>query len=193
MGGLFNRSKTPPPKVEISRGQRLLLGWIFVAATSFMLIELLGTVWQISRSKSWPATDAKVTVDEIWQSESGWVADLHYTYEVAGRRYSGTRMVINNDGFSTRAELEDLLKPNADGNVPVYYDPLSPDESVLVRGTLAKWTWIIGFLILPIGLVVGIAALRNRIPGWVDPAAEPAAETASSEETHSADNDALPA
>ena len=86
---------------------------------------------------------------------------IEYTYEVAGRPYTGQRLRFSSSEASSPAQVQKLVAPFAPGRpATVYYDPADPRSSTLdtsVAGTRASE--IIGLVLAlagTIGIVVGI-------------------------------------
>ncbi|MEY4763866.1 MAG: hypothetical protein RI907_539 [Pseudomonadota bacterium] len=114
-----------------------------------LLVVLAGCAWyawQIKReSPQWPQVTGEITLSRARaMNETGdasgtpthhWVAEVQYSYEVDGVRYTGSRIrALGLNHFDEAAALSEL-KPFALGaKVPVFYRPDHPATSVLVPG-----------------------------------------------------------
>ena len=66
---------------------------------------------------------------------------LKYAYKADGQSYEGGHIAYNALEYSTRdAANRVVAQLNADGQIPVYYNPGDPQQSVLVRGVLVSDT-----------------------------------------------------
>ncbi|MEZ5442385.1 MAG: DUF3592 domain-containing protein [Lysobacterales bacterium] len=154
-------------------------------------LSLLGVVvlliglylaWLGWRSQDWPSVAGVVDTVQVQQSKGGsasaaqrqpsWHVQLRYRYDVDGRsrvgeRYSFTRGVRASDDYPDEA----LARAAAAGwtvgkPLPVYYDPLRPDEAVLERG-IGPASFI------PAGLGVGLMLLGLLLGWWQRRATSP--------------------
>lgn len=99
-------------------------------------------VWRAVRAGRWVATEGHITragaVGSATDAPFDGVArlqwanvDVHYEYEVNGRRYRSNR--VNFTGHSFHAAIATGLAYNVGDPVMVWYDPFHPSESVLDR------------------------------------------------------------
>lgn len=154
-------------------------------------LSLLGVVvlliglylaWLGWRSQDWPSVMGQVDAVQVQQSKGGsagaaerqpsWHVQLRYRYAVAGQsrlgqRYSFTRGVRASDDYPDEASARAAAAGWTVGKpMPVYYDPLLPDEAVLERGIgLASF--------IPAGLGVGLMLLGLLLGWWQRRVASP--------------------
>jgi len=114
-------------------------------------------------SENWPATEAHIT-ESGWRTRVGDSSDMYlhvkYDYTVEGKQYSSDRL--------TYASTSDLPKHFLDefpvgATVPVYYDPASPQTSVLITGS-SSWasaTIAVGGIAVCVALVMIGFAVRK--------------------------------
>jgi len=162
--------------------------WVWIA---FVAIGSLPKLWQWLQRKAaenWPTTPAKIENTEIgrakWsvnRSSRGLVAQLHYSYSVAGEYYSGTF----EKSFATEAEAEEFLRDLTGKSTFVRYKADQPARSTLLPQDLetllttrsasassAEITlsmadtlpvWSLPFL----GLFLGLAAVGFILSLWI--------------------------
>ena len=114
-------------------------------------------------SEDWPAAEAHIT-ESGWRTRVGDSSDMYphvkYDYTVEGKQYSSDRL--------TYASSEELPKHFLDefpvgATVPVYYDPASPQTSVLITGS-TSWhsgTIAVGGIAVCVALVMIGFAVRK--------------------------------
>lgn len=104
-----------------------------------------------SRAENWPSTTGTVTESVVGTERERPV--LEYEYEVDGQSYRNDSVWVSGQSASYQ-RLRSLVESSPPGTeVTVYYDPDSPDVSLMVGGT----EWRLG--LLAVGLVlVGVGA-----------------------------------
>ena len=147
----------------------------FVAAcVGFGLLAMLvifGIQRHAARQRSWPIAPGKVTSSDVHQyeewssSDSGsrrlqtmYRADVVYSYEVAGVRYTGDKAKT---GGGVSSNIEAIARRTAERfpvgtTLKVHYDPQNPAESALNPGS--RWLlllWLIPAAVFALAYVVG--------------------------------------
>ena len=135
---------------------KIVIGVILLLITPFAAFACFLSYRQAQASGDWPATKGTVTVSRV-DSTIGrkTKAKISYDYSVNGSSFVGTRVRFNDTTGSGRNAQEQLIEPYPVGaKVDVFYDPSSPNISILEAG--AGWGSL-GLFLIPI-LLVGIAA-----------------------------------
>ena len=141
--------------------------WIIfgVLWTAIALIVTVRSRW----SKSWLQTIGTVVYSEVKSTESRSVSNdmlvdstayephIKYTYSVGGRECENDKFASAvTPGIRDPAGAEDILRGYPVGSqVAVFYNPLSPEDSVLVPGGSRGNVYflLIGFVILAVGVI----------------------------------------
>jgi hypothetical protein len=136
------------------------------------LSMLIGVLLGIRKSKSvqqWPSTTGRITesttLGSFQQSGKGriWIEEpkLSYTYVVDGKEYTGHDIGIAETDTASKQAAEDKIAPYPMGkDVTVFYNPKSPDDSVLEKQLDTAALSIVG-IIGSIFLVIGIVIFLN--------------------------------
>lgn len=168
-----------------SSGQlQTVVGWIF--GGSFTLLGLLFVMIggfelrQGLKTNDWPAAAGRIVESKIVEKKvdgsSGrrrsrssdrdrdYTVDVRYSYEVEGQRFEGDRLRYGNESHDSRASAMEEQSLFASGKeVQVYYDPKTPNQSVLIKGIGLSWLGMaLGLMALVIGLVVMFHMVRSR-------------------------------
>jgi len=140
--------------------------WIAGAAFASMLIVVIVVERRkLSKTRSWPSAVGTVTASGVRArkqkpGDTGYTSGgpevvndpfVDYEFEVAGRKYRGWRITL--DEQPSQGELEAILAQFPVGaSVTVYYDPADPHMAVLERD-FPWWMWkVLGcFLLLFLG------------------------------------------
>lgn len=146
----------------------------------FLFLMLFSAVWtaisifvilRSRRNKSWPSTIGTVMFAEVKMVESrsvtnGMVVDsvsyepyIKYAYSVAGRKCENDKFTAAvSPGIREPAGAEAILKGYPVGSqVDVYYNPLTPDDSVLVPGgSSGNMYFLLVWFVLFAASVIGI-------------------------------------
>ena len=127
-----------------------------IFAGIFAVIGVGVLLWGIRDSRSaiksvqWPYVTGQIITSYISESSDDdgttYGADIHYTYVVNDREYTGTRVSHGDISTSDSRDAGKIVaRYPAEKNVKVYYDPSDPQQSVLETGFSAG-------LLLPLGL-----------------------------------------
>lgn len=157
-----------------SRNSRTSPVWFFAIFTLFgiVFIAVSFPARELWNARHWIETPCTIVESHV-QRHSGskgstYSAEVTYTYEVAGRKYTGTRfqfMKMSSSGHGGRAAM---LAQYPQGKQAVcYVNPDAASDSVLVRG-LTKDAWFetipVIFLIIGVWGMVWSIRSRNKIP-----------------------------
>jgi hypothetical protein len=115
-------------------------------------------------SPSWQTTAGTITssraVKGCARSGIGYYLEVKYRYNVRDREHASDKVWFGNGYCSGRSSVEAVASTYPAGNkVTVFFNPASPDESVLVRGQVANGTVFLFLLLLlagPVGLIIFI-------------------------------------
>lgn len=68
-------------------------------------------------------------------SETNFIFELHYNYEVQGQTYAGNRYKFHGDPvFKSKKDAEELVADYPPGKkITVYYQPDDPQQAVIIR------------------------------------------------------------
>lgn len=135
-------------------------------------------VWMGQKSKNWPRTlgvllSAKIKMDQSEGRDGSLTysnsASVRYKYTVNETSYISERIGFGTSGFSNASEMEVRLwlldrQWKAGNQIPVYYNPRKPRESVLVPGIYGSY-----YLALLAGIaltLIGIAVIIVKPAFW---------------------------
>jgi hypothetical protein len=122
-------------------------------------------------SETWPAAPGEITASDVTHSvkqsssSSGskwrYRPRVEYRYELNGAEYTNDNIqfVSVSWEFKDRFKAERIIKPYPVGKaVDVYYDPLDPANSVLLKGSVGgpPWGHIIGAGIGGLGIAMAL-------------------------------------
>lgn len=113
---------------------------IFYLVGFGMLGASLWNAWRSARAGSWPTTSAKITSVELDRRSDGdggdaYQVNIHYSYEVLGETYEGSRLAFGYGSSSDRdAHWEIYQRLRKAEGVDVRYDPGNPAVSCLSYG-----------------------------------------------------------
>jgi hypothetical protein len=127
----------------------------------FMLITASAGVYsgfemyQSYESIDWPSVSGRV--DRSWRTDSPTVPHVRYSYKVGKKGYQGNRVAFGD--VVGVAEVKRVMRRFPAGKeVPVYYEPDNPANSVLEPGYgKGSWVWILA----PWGMFL-VAVLVHR-------------------------------
>ena len=119
-------------------------GGMFLISVIFVLIHLIGlpgvldNIAMASESVDWPRTMGVVVSSEV-ESRAGydttdWHARVSYRYATDGNSYLSRRITFGDIGSSRNTAMSLVDKYSVGKSVSVYYNPESPDISVLEPG-----------------------------------------------------------
>lgn len=99
------------------------------------------------------------------RTKTEYSAAVTYAYEVNGRTYQNDRIWLAGDrNWGQQADAEAFLRAYPqDGAVPVFYDPATPNDSVLIIES-APWPMFLVFGMGLVFIIVGFALPRGRRP-----------------------------
>ncbi len=151
---------------------------IFVILSFFgiFLLKRAYHVRKLSRiAQTWPTTQATVLKsaldEEAARSTIGNINIAHilivkYEYLVGNKTYQGDRVCFGRPAYNYITGSSFLDQFAVGTQVPVYYNPEKPDESVLApKTTIGMPSRALGFFITASALIVGIYAVINLIEG----------------------------
>jgi hypothetical protein len=112
-------------------------------------------------SATWPTTSGIVTKAQVGETGVGrYFADVAYTYRVGDAVFTGSRIRASDGEYNIRdGAVQAIDNLTVGKQVPVYYNPASPRQSVLQAGA--------GFqeyvlLLVPVGMfVTGVWSFRG--------------------------------
>ena len=168
---------------KVNRGT-LVFGVVWTLFSSIFLVIGLGTTWKTIRVSGWDKIPCVIERFEILADKDEnppFRADLRYHYLVDGRKFSGTRLWLDQEGsddYEELSELREALAWGPEGALPspegvdaeCRVNPADPAESSLAgkrRGQLAggiAFALFGGFFVmLGIGMIVwGIKGGQTR-------------------------------
>lgn len=151
------------PVQQMEPGMSVVIGLTLGLAATFMLLTIIDHIKIGVASVHWPMTRGAVLHSEIVKSDGDYGESMSYEYLVDGISYRGNH-VDWSDGSQTTAETNARRhRPGAE--LPVYYDPVNPGQSVLQKGIdSGLWCVIPTVAIFGLVSVVGIwDGLRRRL------------------------------
>ncbi|MFN2215995.1 MAG: DUF3592 domain-containing protein [Anaerolineales bacterium] len=148
---------------------------VTIALGLYLVISNINARKKAGASQSWPSVSGTVTNAQVKESVSSddddnetvsYYPAVEYTYQVGGQQFSGKRLSFG--GLITTGNYgkvqEKLQKYPVGGQVPVFYDPQNPSDSVLEREAGGfRAGMIIGIICLVISLCIGCGLLYSWI------------------------------
>jgi len=140
-----------------------LIGWFLVVQPGL----------KAHAAGEWPSTTGTVVRSSFTKTQTvrpsitRYRPVVEYTYTTPGSEYQRTSSAVSADGliFTSKGSIDDFLATYRPGlNVPVYYNPRDPADTVLVNGNVGHGSvnhWMGYFLVncgIPLG-ITGLAAL----------------------------------
>jgi hypothetical protein len=105
--------------------------WIYVIFAGFGVISSLIGWWLLAakkrRAESWPMISARVERAEVEGTDTGYYADLSYSYQVNGEFFSG----FYQKTFHMRRFAEEFVSITRGQHLFVRYHPEKPENSVI--------------------------------------------------------------
>lgn len=137
---------------------KLRISLILVFCLLGGLASLVGIVAILkgSVSSNWPYVEGSILHAETTRgggsSRPQYFHTVRYTYVVGNKFFTGDRIAFMFD----RGTTGNTLQFSAGQRVPVYYDPLNPSSSVLLRGIQPYYLFVtgLGFVFVTIGWLV---------------------------------------
>ncbi len=147
--------RSPPP-----------LALLMVALVGLPLLAANGALFHVMahqyRSASHPSTSGLITRSEVVRvGKNSHGFEVRYTYEVQGVAYESTRYRYAAWGSSNKGRVEDFARRFPVGaQVPVFYDPESPGEAVLITGVDGMYLFLLMFLnVFNMGMLMWVRQL----------------------------------
>ncbi len=142
---------------------------VLVGASIFYFFGLPSLKYAIE-SKSWPSTKCTITKSEV----DSWIKDgnrqygalIYYSYQVEGKKYSSSKIVVNGSSSSSSTSTAKNLvaKYPVGKTLDTFYDPEVPDLAVLIPGPRFGDIALAGFplLLCIIGLLVLFKIIKPK-------------------------------
>ncbi|OJT19457.1 hypothetical protein BO221_34280 [Archangium sp. Cb G35] len=125
---------------------------------------ILHTLARQSLSAFHPSASGTITHSEVVRDEDSYGFEARYAYEVGGRAYEGSRYRHGAWSSSNRGRVEDLARRFPVGaSVPVFYDPESPGDGVLITGVDGMYLFLLMFM-TPFNMVM-LMGVRHVLRG----------------------------
>ncbi|WNG62157.1 DUF3592 domain-containing protein [Archangium gephyra] len=100
-----------------------------------------------SLSASHPSASGTITRSQVVSSDDTYGFEARYAYSVGGQAYEGSRSSHGEWSSSNRGRVEDLARRFPVGaSVPVFYDPESPGDAVLITGVDGMYLFLLLFM-----------------------------------------------
>ena len=126
-----------------SKTMSIAIAFIIIASLLFIFLYVKKENTLQNESANWLSTEAIIASSNVsrdWNKNSGtpktlyWF-ELQYNYEVGNKTYLGKRYAFHgNPSFNNKKEAEKLLEEFPIGKtITIYYQPDSPQESVIKR------------------------------------------------------------
>ena len=127
-----------------------VMGLVF---TVFMLKAGFDTV----RTYFWDKTDCTIQTSSVREDGGSFKLDISYSYRAGGRWFTGTRLSAGMQPGMNGEDAQRVSQRYAPGSgATCHYNPSSPQDSVLERGSL----WFLFFLLIPLVFVaVGVGGI----------------------------------
>jgi hypothetical protein len=123
---------------------------------------------RLRASDNWVPSVAKILKASILTSaqtdSSDYRVIVAYEYEANGARYTGDRITFGARTFARKKNAEaELARYPVNGTVPVYFNPESPSEAVLLReAPFNTLYFVMGSLMLALSVVIVVwTAIRS--------------------------------
>ena len=121
----------------------LLLGWLSVIAGAVAVVSGVRTLQRSKETRSWPSTQGRilssaikaVTRFDYQDAAENFEPVITYNYVVAGKVYQGKRIRVTGMAYNKFWARSTAKRCRVGRTVTVYYDPGSPEQAVLERGT----------------------------------------------------------
>jgi hypothetical protein len=147
----------------------VVVGWLFIVIGALMFVSIGVLILFSRRSRGWPSVTGRVLSSEVARSRNvggSYRLAVTYEYDVAGRRYEGTRVAFGDSLWGwlrSRGVVERLCAAHApDEEIVVYYEARLPSLSTLNRkiDDMAYYALVTSLLLT----TAGIGALQGWIP-----------------------------
>ncbi len=111
--------------------------------------------WTGSAAAHWPTTEGQIVASQVGERDGldggTYHAEVHYSYGVAGAKYQGKRVAVDDSGTNHRGRAEKIVDRYPVGaKVTVFYNPNRPEKAVLEPKTTGGWLlwFVMGFLFI---------------------------------------------
>ena len=146
-----------PAKTNKSKYTALIIFVIWAVLMSLLAFRGWKDLEKSLASKDWPVTDGKITLSKVeikrGSRDQGWTytVNVKYSYLVDGVKYSGDKISFGYYSSSSPRKANEIKRSYPVGKqVPVYYNPEDPYESVLETKSAAN-----AYIELWSGLIIG--------------------------------------
>jgi hypothetical protein len=152
-------------------------GLIFVGIGAFLLYKGQQSRKKVGASQGWPSTQGQIVdthIDRSMHTDSDGDTDysytprLEYTYEFGGVHYHGKNIYFGlASGYNNQSQAQEIIDRYPVGSeIPVYYDPANPEDSVLERkaGNFTT-TLVLGIVFIIVGLCASCGVLGFSLTG----------------------------
>jgi hypothetical protein len=154
---------------------------VFIGLAFLYGLFLLGqgcySLYYGRQAQSWPTTEGRLSECRLQKftsrrgTSSTWEVEVHYTYQVAGRTFEGSRVAFayrRTVGHEAHQAIYDKLQ--SPSTVKVRYDPANPNRSALLAGMDRFAFSQMKFAALWLVIVTGMAAVvfissRRKVNG----------------------------
>jgi hypothetical protein len=153
------------------------LGLIFIGIGAFLLYKGQQSRKKAGDSQGWPSTQGQIVdarIDRSMHTDSdgdtgySYTPRVEYTYEFGGVHYHGKNISFGlASGYNRQHQAQEIIDRYQVGSeVPVYYDPANPEDSVLERkaGSFTT-TLVIGIVFIIVGLCTSCGVLGASLSG----------------------------
>ena len=114
------------------------------AVTAIIGVRRMLFAWSM---RHWPATQGEVRSSEVLKVQpldaresEMYRPEIRYAFTVDGKEYTGVRRALLTMRYSGPKPAADVVaRYPVGGSVTVYYDPVNPRESILIRETALPW------------------------------------------------------
>ena len=127
---------------------QVMVGTFFILVGASTGAFFCYRIVQAARSKRWPSVIGELESSDLREAvyrgrqfgggpdeAAAWVVDFTYRYNVSGEPYRGTRVTYSDGVNKTMRSLRKLqARYEGKSQIQVFYNPQSPDQSLLVPG-----------------------------------------------------------
>lgn len=156
-----------------------LAGGLFVLGFGFAGVVMARDLLRTWESRSWPKAAGVVTHSEVRtesgsRGKSGYRGHVSYTYTVAERRYTGSRISFADTSTSDSIPAQNCVRRYPRGTtVDVYHSPDDPELAVLEPGELSVFMFLfpaLGFVVCVVGPALALRdwLKKRRSPARID-------------------------
>lgn len=151
-------------------GATIILLFCFTLAVTEFIHGGIGSVF-MAGSVRWPITEGVITRSNLdykpgsAESTGSYGVDVRYDYALGNNTHIGNRVTFGWKWLDTKDEALEVMRRYPVGKiVPVLYDPLHPDFSVLEPGIHLYPQYIgMGIFFLVLGLVGLVVVIKKKL------------------------------